>query len=362
MFRNLMSANQESIVESDNDEEDEYSQDFEDDGLNDSDLLSVESSSSQDILSPPPIQRISDHQFEGIGLIQGEDGGDSSFEIPNIKEVKEATTEEKSQYYQEESEAMRFKKEFESFQATQTGIEDMRQHKSDGIESIIQSAVGDQTLRDVPATQERIAENIRHPTKVKFVVHHDEQKNKKERKPAPLRQRIRYSKARIEYLSRPRRRQLPEPMNTPTRVSTKSSWKDFIERQEYMENQRRMKQEHRRKERDYQDKIDKLKCPVCSTEQTFKEYIEFQTSCRCGAKYKKSTFRLRDFESRMFKSRIRKQNQIQKVLDEREKALVYGKYTKDKLRSASKAQGNDFLDRMKQDLLKRTRKIEKRKS
>lgn len=356
-----MSRNQESNVESDDDDEEEYSQDFEDD-LNDDDLLSVESSSSRDILSPPPIQRISD-KFEAVGLIQGAESGCIRFEIPNVEEGRK---EEKAQEdYQEKIEAEQFKSEFESFRSKAKRNEDIKQNQNEEIENAITREnhkqdiiVEDQTIRQEPTAKEGSVKSVKCLHKIKFVVHHDEQNDKQRRKPAPLKKRIGYSKSRIEYLSRPRRKQLAEPMNVPTRVSTKTSWKEFIERQEYMESRRRMKQDQKRKERDYQDKIDKLKCPVCSTEQTFQEYIEFRSTCKCGAEYKKSAFHLRQFEMRMFKSRIRKQNQIQKVLDEREKALENGKYNKtDKVRTAAKASGDYFLDRMKRDLLKRNTTI-----
>ena len=347
----MMSRNGETDIESnDDDDEEEYSQDFEDD-LNDSGLLSVASSSSQDILSPPPIQRISDN-FDRIGILEEEEGGNHPFEIPHTEE------------HTKESEAKQFKREFEVFRSKAEEIENSNSHESNGKGQIIKIedhkddiAVEDLTLRKDTIKNERGLDHTNIPNKINFIVHHDEQMNKNGKKPQPLRRRIGYSKSRIEYLSRPRRKQLPESMSIPSRVSTKSSWNDFIERQEYMESQRRMKQDHRRKERDYQDKVDKLRCPVCSTEQTFKEYIDSKTSCQCGAQYKKVTFHLRKFEARMFKSRIRKQKQIQSVLDERKAIIAKGNRTiNQKIKDATKVRGEDFINRMKQDQLKRTKK------
>lgn len=360
----------ELVKEEDNyeeDDEDEYSQDFDD-----SDIISVDTSSDHEILSPPSIARLSDKLSIQNDTEERIDAyfGNVFPSIQNENDDPVHSADLKA------SEAEKFRNEIQIFRLRNNAMDETVKGEpiqSNGIleskrekENFIQEINGtDSKTSNTSGTTlgPEIAERCASAKKIQYTVKHVRSVTKYQ-STSPLKQRIGYSTFRIDVLSQPRRERLPPETKTPTRTSTRSSWNEFLQRQQNMERQRQLKLEYMLKQREYNTSVDKLKCSKCDTEQSFDEFFNRNQFCPCGAKYSKNYFHLRRFEERMFRSSVRKQQQIQKILSERQSLLEKGK-----LRFAAKAtregqdaklidHPDDFLRRMAIDLHKRKAKLE----
>lgn len=160
---------------------------------------------------------------------------------------------------------------------------------------------------------------------------------------------------------------LPQPppeIRPSSRGKVSSRIQAFIERQEANEIARRKKMETRRLEAEYNSKvdIDKKQCQKCKNVQSYSEFVNNRSNCSlCNGEYmRRSGFDLEHFEQRMFTSRVRKEQTMNRIRNERLSTLHNSKsLRRENLdKAALKADGNSFLKRMQQDLLRRTQRME----
>jgi ribosomal protein S27E len=201
-----------------------------------------------------------------------------------------------------------------------------------------------------------LGENNQHyenePVTKKFIIRQDKSNERNSPAPNHLSIATTYSLSRLKELSNPRSQfhHLPLPPQKQERKrSTRNSYMDFLERQESLEQSRQTKLMRKKMELEYEAKVTKLKCPRCSNEQSFHEANSGRTTCKIdGETYVATTFSMKSFEKRMFRSSCKKQQTLEEIRQERTRTLQ-----KAKKKATLRSREGDFLKRMLDDLDKR---------
>lgn len=154
---------------------------------------------------------------------------------------------------------------------------------------------------------------------------------------------------------------LPQPPKTQRKK--RAGFDEFVIRQENMEKHRQAKLIRKKLELEYEAKVGKRKCPNCKAIQSFDECAGKKDVCQCGSKFKcPSSFDLRRFERRMFQSLCNRQQKIDEISEDRmfilHKPQRSAHQQSVEKKGALTANADDFLDRMRVDLLKRKQNLE----
>jgi len=173
------------------------------------------------------------------------------------------------------------------------------------------------------------------------------------RNKAPLQRQC--SQLRLQELALPQ-----PPMTQPKK---RAVFDNFIIRQEKLEKQRQTRLIRKKTELDYEYKVEKRKCPNCKAIQSFDECVEEKHVCSCGSKFEfPSAFHLRRFERRMFQSRCKRQQKMDEITEDRMFILHKPQRSTHEesveKKAALAANVDDFLGRMREDLLKRKQHLE----
>eukprot|EP00979_Chaetoceros_neogracilis_P001415 scaffold248_cov263-Chaetoceros_neogracile.AAC.14 len=170
-------------------------------------------------------------------------------------------------------------------------------------------------------------------------------------------------RSRLIELAKPRSiLTLPKPPPTRKKITSKSV-QEFVLRQETLEKLRQTKMVQKKLELEYEGNVNKRKCRSCKVTQSFDEFYRNKNICQCGTKYGfPSVFHLQRFEQRIFQSRCKRQQKIDEICEDR--LFILYKPSKSRHqqalieKAALRANGNDFLKRMQEDLAKRKQHLE----
>ena len=193
---------------------------------------------------------------------------------------------------------------------------------------------------------------------------------------------LRYSRKRLEELSRPFRRFDDEKEDAKSnqqqlgcqkktarqRVSAPSDGRGFLERMDFFEKERKDKLEQAAHQFHYQTSV-KLRCRACGSYQTLEEKLADDLTCKSelcrgkGHMYSKpSKFILANFEARLRRSSMRKSLKIREIEEERISTLgpkMARSRKQLELQAKSSRNGGSFEERMQRDLQRRKDRLTK---